>query len=284
MNVKQQIRTVLRHANVPQFATSLSSILHDWNSLKSTGAKLTSLQEQTPSPHEDIGLDPRIQISKVSELSSKQSQSTQSKRLQLLHTIAHIEYSAVVSYSSLFLMAKVEQLPLEYFEDIGGVVADECRHFLLLQNLLERDGMAYPSMPVNKNILGDLEKSRGELLDRLALVSLVHEAKGLDAGDRLVQKLASLGCKESTAALELIVREERNHVRTGVKWFEWMCENYPSVSSGAKGNQDSMKEQKLDPEVEFKRICSKFGIKFFEHSINMSARKEAGFPPAWLPL
>lgn len=78
---------------------------------------------------------------------------------------------------------------------------------------------------VNKNILADLEKTQQNFLERICMISMTHEAKGLDAGPRLIEKARTL-TKNShiIGALETIVKEEEMHVEFGVKWYEIICE------------------------------------------------------------
>lgn len=44
---------------------------------------------------------------------------------------------------------------------------------------------------VNKNILLDLGRTKESLIDRVCMVSMTHEGKGLDAGPRLLGKARS---------------------------------------------------------------------------------------------
>jgi len=50
---------------------------------------------------------------------------------------------------------------------------------------------------------------------RLAIVPLSQEARGLDAGQRLVERLVGAGDKRSASIVELIAAEERAHVAVG---------------------------------------------------------------------
>lgn len=73
----------------------------------------------------------------------------------------------------------------EFFHDIFKVIQEETTHYqLLFQKLRELD-TPYGSMIVNKNILIDLGKTDQSLIDRICMVSMTHEGKGLDAGPRL---------------------------------------------------------------------------------------------------
>lgn len=62
-------------------------------------------------------------------------------------------------------------------------------------------------------------------MKRLALGQLVAEARGLDAGPRLAERLVGLGDVESAKIVRTIAEEEIRHVKIGVKWFVRFCES-----------------------------------------------------------
>ncbi len=59
--------------------------------------------------------------------------------------------------------------------------------------------------------------TKDDFIGRLVVVPLVQEARGLDAGPRLIQKLKSEGDTISAGVVDVIVRDE---VRRG-----WTCLN-----------------------------------------------------------
>lgn len=179
--------------------------------------------------------------------------------------MANIEYSAIISYTSTMLSSPVSDA--SFYIDICGVIDDECRHLQSLVSLLEASGHAYPSFPVNSHILADLDRTSDCLRDRIAMISLVHEAKGLDAGDRLADKCRSMGCRETLAVVEMIVREEREHVRFGVKWFSRLC-----------------LEKKLDPKAEYMEFLKRRKVLLRPQYMNFEAREAANFPKDWIPI
>lgn len=52
---------------------------------------------------------------------------------------------------------------------------------------------------------------------------LLQEARGLDAGPRLVERLVGAGDSRSAAVVKLICEEETAHVAVGVAWFSFVC-------------------------------------------------------------
>lgn len=65
--------------------------------------------------------------------------------------------------------------------------------------------------------------SAADLSARLAIVPMCQEARGLDAGPRLVEKLVGLGDNRTAAIVRRIAEEERAHVAVGVVWFKRVC-------------------------------------------------------------
>jgi uncharacterized ferritin-like protein (DUF455 family) len=63
------------------------------------------------------------------------------------------------------------------------------------------------------------------LRSRLAIIHLVHEARGLDVNPATIEKFRRGGDLETVAILEIIHMDEVTHVTAGHRWFSWMCKN-----------------------------------------------------------
>lgn len=59
------------------------------------------------------------------------------------------------------------------------------------------------------------------LKGRLAVIHLVHEARGLDVNPATIEKFRKAGDAESVAILETIHYDEITHVTAGHRWFTW---------------------------------------------------------------
>ncbi len=68
------------------------------------------------------------------------------------------------------------------------------------------------------------EKTRDDLLARLALVPRTLEARGLDAAPPIRHKLAQAGDHPAAAILDIILRDEIGHVAIGNHWYGWLCQ------------------------------------------------------------
>src|SRR3546814_8662862 len=57
----------------------------------------------------------------------------------------------------------------------------------------------------------------------MTLVPRGLEARGLDVTPGMMVRLRKIGDIETVAILEVILREEVNHVAIGTRWFRYLC-------------------------------------------------------------
>ena len=181
----------------------------------------------------------------------------------LLHTIMHIEYSAIDM--ALDAAYRFKNLPMQYYKDWLEVADDEIRHFLMLENLLTELGAKYGDYDVHKNLFEAMEKTQNDFLKRMAAVPRYLEANGLDQNPKIMEKLNSNKDEFNDKILEvlqIILEEEVEHVRKGDVWFKYACE-----------------EEKLEPNKTYLKIIEEVfpGSTTRKMDLNISARKEAGF-------
>eukprot|EP00475_Leptophrys_vorax_P030220 TRINITY_DN4511_c0_g1_i1.p1 TRINITY_DN4511_c0_g1~~TRINITY_DN4511_c0_g1_i1.p1 ORF type:complete len:275 (-),score=65.38 TRINITY_DN4511_c0_g1_i1:13-837(-) len=147
----------------------------------------------------------------------------------ILHAIAHIELNAVELYWDTMVRFdhKLEdELPGSFFEEISSVLNDEASHFELCRTRLEALGTSYGACPVHNKQwerANEPKELQEDIKARLVILSLVQEARGLDASPRFIRKLKSMGDKESAEIVDKICNDEINHVGFGMRWFEWLC-------------------------------------------------------------
>lgn len=77
----------------------------------------------------------------------------------------------------------------------------------MLQNRLTALNYPYGQLPVITGLTENIGKSCGNIIERIIVISLVQEGKGLDAIPRLINKVRQAGDKESLEILELIGKE-----------------------------------------------------------------------------
>jgi uncharacterized ferritin-like protein (DUF455 family) len=187
---------------------------------------------------------------------------TKEGQINLLHAIAHIEYSAIDL--ALDAAYRFENMPKEYYDDWLEVVDDEIRHFLLLDELLVELDSFYGDVEVH-NALFEASQKTQTLLERMAVVPRYLEANGLDATPMIVKKLQKIShnkmIQKILDRLDIILQEEISHVKKGDRWFNYAC-----------------KKDGLDRDIYFDIIKQYYPRGFLRaDDLNLEARKEAGF-------
>ncbi len=184
--------------------------------------------------------------------------------VEMLHALAHIELGAVDNYWDTIVRfdSRQYQLPNSFYDDFVSVVDDEAKHFGWLVTALNKRGSAYGNLVAHKGLLEHSANTKDDLLARLAVIPLVQEARGLDAGPRLVHKLSCAGARESAQLVRNIVADEVNHVRYGIKWFKYCC----SLSG-------------LDHTTHFHHLVLEYFPQGLPGPFSSSDRLAAGMPP-----
>ena len=179
-------------------------------------------------------------------------------RAALLHAIAHIEFNAI----NLALDAawRFGGMPLAYHLDWLRVASEEALHFTLLAVHLRSLGHDYGVFDAHDGLWTMVEKTRGDVVARMALVPRTLEARGLDATPPLQQKLARAGDARAVEILGLILRDEVGHVAIGNRWYRWLC-----ARDG------------LEPHVHYRVLAARHGAPRLKPPFNLAARRAAGF-------
>jgi uncharacterized ferritin-like protein (DUF455 family) len=179
----------------------------------------------------------------------------------LLHAIAHIEFNAI----NLALDAawRFDGMPREFYLDWMRVAGEEAYHFSLLRDHLQSLGMQYGDLPAHDNLWSMCEKTRGDVIARMALVPRTLEARGLDATPQIQDKLRKVGTPAAMRAvqiLDIILRDEIGHVAIGNHWYRWLC--------GRDG---------LDPVAHYRVLTERHDAPKLYPPFNDAARRKAGF-------
>ena len=183
-------------------------------------------------------------------------------KILLLHTIAHIEYSAIDL--ALDASCRFTKMPQKFYEDWLEVAEDEIRHFLMIEKLLNELGAYYGDLAVHNNLFLAMQKTPN-LLERMAIVPRYLEANGLEQNPKIIKKLSGTPDafnQKIEKALNIILEEEIDHVKKGDFWFRFECEKFG-----------------LEPQTTYLEILEKFypGSTQKKYELNFEARKKAGF-------
>jgi len=193
----------------------------------------------------------------------RRSMSTPQGRVVLLHALAHIEFNAI--NLALDAVWRFPEMPEAFYEDWLKVAAEEAYHFSLLRARLADHGHAYGDFPAHDGLWEMCERTRDDVLARMALVPRTLEARGLDASPPIRARLQQAGDDASAAILDVILRDEVGHVRIGNHWFRHLC-----------------RERGLDPHAAWRELAARYRAPRLRGPFNFDARRSAGFDDAEL--
>lgn len=141
-----------------------------------------------------------------------------------LHNLAHVELNAIdLAWDSMARFAPL-RLPRGFYEDFCRVADDESRHLGWTLQRMKELGTHYGDMPAHNLLWDGCIASAADVRERLAVVPMSQEARGLDAGGRLSERLVGWGDNVSAAIVARISEEERQHVAVGTYWFSLICD------------------------------------------------------------
>ena len=151
----------------------------------------------------------------------------------MIHNVAHIELNAIdLAWDTVARFSRLAAaddagaaggIPTEFFADFARVADDESRHLGWCLQRLGEMGVRYGDIPAHNVLWEGAQATASSLPARLAVVPCMQEARGLDAGPRLVAKLQGRGDNRSAAVVRRISEEEIAHVAVGVAWFRRVC-------------------------------------------------------------
>lgn len=186
------------------------------------------------------------------------SMRTQEGRAAMIHALAHIEFNAI--NLALDAIWRYPGMPVDYYRDWLCVATEEALHFSLLSKHLATLGHLYGDFPAHDSLWDMAEKTKGDVLARMALVPRTLEARGLDASPAMRAKLAQAGDIEAARILDIILRDEIGHVAIGNHWFRWLC--------NLRG---------VEPMASYVRLAAEHKAPTLRGPFNLEARRAAGF-------
>ena len=193
----------------------------------------------------------------------QRSMATVEGRAALIHALAHIELNAIDL--ALDLVWRFADMPDEFYRQWTVVAQEEALHFQLLRDHLQTLGFGYGDFPAHNALWEMAEKTKHDLLARIALVPRTLEARGLDASPPIRAKLVGAGDRRAGDILDIILRDEIGHVAVGNHWYRVLCA-----------------ERQLDPIATYAELAARYGAPRLRGPFNLEARKAAGFTAAEL--
>ena len=143
-------------------------------------------------------------------------------RVILAHAVAHIEFNAI--NLALDAAYRFRDMPDLYYHDWMKVAKEEAEHFSLMVNYLHSHDHDYGSYTAHNGLWEMALKTDTNVLERMALVPRVLEARGLDVTPGMIKKLEKVGDQQFVDCLNVIYKEEIGHVAIGSHWFKYCCE------------------------------------------------------------
>lgn len=194
----------------------------------------------------------------------KPSDSGLPSNAHLMHNLAHVELNAVdLAWDTVARFASVG-MPREFYLDFARVADDESRHLGWCLMRLEELGWEYGDMVSHDGLWESADVTKDDVQARLAVVPMVQEARGLDAGPRLANRLVGLGDNRSADIVRQIALEEKKHVQVGVRWFLWTCER-----------------EGVDPWKRWRQLVNMHAKGLLHGPYDHVAREECGLPRSW---
>ena len=196
-------------------------------------------------------------------LVGRRSMITPEGRAMLVHSLAHIEFNAV--NLSLDALWRFPGLPAEYYADWLRVAKEEAIHFSMLAAHLAVLGYQYGDFAAHASLWEMVEKTKGDVLARMALVPRTLEARGLDAIPPLRAKVAQAGDMAFARILDRILHDEIGHVEIGNHWYGYLCA-----------------QRGLEPRATYAQLARDYEAPVLKGPFNIAARRQAGFSEAEL--
>jgi len=190
---------------------------------------------------------------------------TPAGRQLLLHAVVHIEFNAI--NLALDAVQRFVGMPVDYYADWLRVAIEEAYHFEILRGHLRHLGADYGDFPAHNGLWEMAEKTAGDVMERMALVPRVLEARGLDVTPGIQQKLIQAGDINAASLLDIIFRDEVGHVAIGNRWFHYLCD-----------------QRGLDSEAIFFALIDSYFPDGLHGPFSVDARRTAGFSERELAL
>jgi uncharacterized ferritin-like protein (DUF455 family) len=181
----------------------------------------------------------------------------------LVHAIAHIEFNAI--NLALDICWRFAGMPEALYRDWLRIAQEEAKHFTLLRDHLLSLGFDYGDFDAHNALWDMAERTRHDLLARIALVPRTLEARGLDASPAVRAKLVGAGDHRAGEILDVILSDEIGHVAAGNRWYRFVCE-----------------QRGLDPITTYAELATRYRAPKLRAPFNLEARRAAGFDEAEL--
>mmetsp|Transcript_1151 Transcript_1151/g.2252 ORF Transcript_1151/g.2252 Transcript_1151/m.2252 type:complete len:208 (+) Transcript_1151:186-809(+) len=150
----------------------------------------------------------------------------QGSQKAIMHSLAHAENYAIDLMWDIVARFYYEDMPREFYDDWIRIAGEEAKHYNKWQEQLKAFGSFYGDLTAHNSLWESASDTADDLLKRLAVVHLVHEARGLDVAPLLRRKLERCHGPAAAAAIAVLegnVAEEVGHVGAASRWFGFLA-------------------------------------------------------------
>lgn len=182
----------------------------------------TSVDHALEGHGEAVPMDPArtISIIPIGQFPPRPGLQSPQGQIRLLHDLANIELQAMEL--GLRTLIEFPNSPIAFREQLGKIVLEEASHLKLCLNLIEELGGRWGDWPIHLGLWSAVATS-DTLLERVFIVHRYLESSGLDAGERLMERLSGVRDKRMDRVVRKIVDDEIAHVAFGSQWYFEFC-------------------------------------------------------------
>jgi uncharacterized ferritin-like protein (DUF455 family) len=262
MELRQRALAALQTSD-PQEKVALPSVI--WSQIATFSIAKETLAEPAGLP----GRPTRPELIAPSQVPHR-STFTLAGRAALIHAICHIEFNAI--NLALDAVWRFAGMPDDFYRDWMRVAFEEAQHFTLLHEHLQTMGHRYGDFPAHDGLWEMCEKTKDDIVARMALVPRTLEARGLDATPLIQARLRKVAAPDARGRchapdalvacdlLDIILRDEIGHVAIGNHWYRWLCAR-----------------EGLDPVAHYGVLVERHHAPHLRPPFNEAARRQAGF-------
>lgn len=191
--------------------------------------------------------------------------SSQDGQGRLLHDVANIELQAMEL--AMRTLGEYPEAPRAFREELADLALQEAKHLRLCLDAMDELERPWGTWPIHLALWEQAPSktaSRTSLIERIFVVHRHMEGSGLDAGSAILTRLSGVGRTQAKAVVQLILKEEVDHVAFGTKWYRALC-----LSEG------------LDPDGCFAELLPRALVNSPRtEKFDMELRRKAGFNEA----
>ena len=157
-------------------------------------------------------------------LPPKPKLSSQDGQGRLLHDVANIELQAMEL--AMRTLGEYPEAPRAFREELADLALQEAKHLRLCLDAMDELERPWGTWPIHLALWEQAPIkaiTRTSLLERVFVVHRHMEGSGLDAGSAILTRLSGVGRTRAKAVVQLILKEEVDHVAFGTKWYRTLC-------------------------------------------------------------